>query len=496
MLLSAGGAVVGDELGLFGFAHAAESDRLDLGRFEALAALMQESSADALMPKLRREIDAGTSPSTLAAAAALANARTFGGQDYTGYHCFMAIVPALEMARRLQGRASLLPLFKVLHRNTRQIEGSSETLRKVEPIEKKVADVRKKLLADGRNGRFDEAEALFARVLSEQGPAAAYDALQPLVRDSIDVHQIVLAYRSWDMLQLAGEDNANVLLRQVLRHCIDRDAGRRRRGRPAPAIRTLLPELMTEHGLNRPAERTRRLDARQLDALAADLFASSRDDAARRVAAELGSGTSREDIGEALSLSAVRLLTHDPGRSYGEAGKPKGSVHGASVGLHAADSANAWRGVVAANDPVDADACLITAAWHNGGQSRGMDRKSPHHADHRDAATKVAPEKLLDALAEALRGRDQSRSSALAERYLELGKSPDALVATLIGPATEFDGALHHEKFFHTATVEFARTRERFRDEHLVALTRVMASGYGFEAEGMDAAREALGLKS
>lgn len=497
MLVSAGGLAVVNEFDLLGFVYANETDRLEFGSLEPLVSLMQETSADALIPKLKAEMDGGTDLRTLAAAGALANARAFGGTDYTGYHCFMAIVPALAMAGQMSGNAAALPLFKVLHRNARQIEAGGgrhkDSLKPVKPAASTDGEIRAQLLAAGRKGAFDSAEAMFAKVAAK-GPEAAFSAIQPLVRDNIDVHQVVLAYRSWDMMRLTGEENAHVLLRQALRHCIDRDEGRRSRGRNAPAIRTLLPELMDEYNLNRPSQSTRRLERKQLNELAQFIFASSRDEAARRVADELGAGVSRDDIGEAMSLAAVRLLTHDPGRSYGEAGKPKGSVHGASVGLHASDSANAWRGIADATGPVDANACLITAAWHTGGQSRRMETSQPFHARSRAVATEVAEEQLLGAIEEAIRGGDQPLSCALAERYGELGGDPAALVSLLVKPATRFDGALHHEKFFHTATLEFARTRPDFRFEHLVALTRVMASGYGFEAAGLELSRRVLGV--
>ena len=218
--------------------------------------------------------------------------------------------------------------------------------------------------------------------------------------------------------------------------------------------------------------------------------------AAEHVAALLGSGVSRQDVGEGLSLAAVRLLLHDPGRSSGEAGKPAGSVHGASVGLHAADSANAWRGIADATDASNANACLVTAAWHAAGQSGRMDKSQPHHAGLRETAQKVAPDKLLGAIKEALRGGDQRMSCALTERYGQLNRDPETLVSMLIEPAIQFDGALHHEKYFHTATVEFARTSPASRWAHLVALTRVMASGYGFEDQGLDLSRRILGVPS
>ena len=497
LLISTAGLAVAGKLDLLGLLHANEPDRLEFGDLEPLVSLIQETPADALMRKLKGELDRGTKLRTLIAAAALANARTFGGQDYTGYHGFMALVPALEMSRRLPDDRAALPVFKVLHRNARRIQEtggrSDEVLRPVEPGASLDVEPRSRLLAAGRAGEFDAAEATLARV-AVGGPQAVFDSLQPLVRDNIDVHQVVIAYRSWDMMQLTGEENGQVLLRQVLRHCIDRDEGRRRRGRSAPSIRELLPELVEAHGLAQPIAQTKHLTEPEMEELAQLVFASERDDAARAVAAQLAAGVSRDDVGEALSLAAVRLLLHDPGRSSGTAGKPAGSVHGASVGLHASDSANAWRGIAAATDAPDANASLVTAAWHAGGQSGRMDRSQPHHAGGRESAKAVPPDDILGAIGEALRGGDQVRSCALTERYGMLGRDPEVLTSVLIEPAILHDGALHHEKYFHTATVEYARTRPAFRWAHLVALTRVMASGYGFEAQGLDLSRRVLGI--
>ena len=65
------------------------------------------------------------------------------------------------------------------------------------------------------------------------------------------------------------------------------------------------------------------------------------------VAAEtaLAEGFSPADIGEALTLASNQLILRDQGRPPREEvpGKPVGSVHGDSIGVHACDSANAWR---------------------------------------------------------------------------------------------------------------------------------------------------------
>ena len=70
------------------------SDALHFGALEPLVDAMQRTAPDELQRKLVRELDRGTELRTLIAAGALANARTFGGHDYVGYHCAMALHPA------------------------------------------------------------------------------------------------------------------------------------------------------------------------------------------------------------------------------------------------------------------------------------------------------------------------------------------------------------------------------------------------------------------
>lgn len=60
--------------------------------------------------------------------------------------------------------------------------------------------------------------------------------------------------------------------------------------------------------------------------------------------------------------------------------------------------------------------------------------------------------------------------------------------------ATSEDGSLHAEKFYRTASDEFASTRPAFRWRHLVALARVTASEFGRPAAGVAEARSLLKL--
>src|ERR1051325_4514048 len=122
MLVASVGYEVAAELGL-GSALAGEAaETLSFGSLEPLVRLMQETPADRLLPALVKQLRSGTELRRLTAAAALANARTFGGEDYVGFHTMMALAPALHMSQELPSNLQPLPIFKVLYRNTNRIQ--------------------------------------------------------------------------------------------------------------------------------------------------------------------------------------------------------------------------------------------------------------------------------------------------------------------------------------------------------------------------------------
>src|SRR5438270_6112101 len=124
MLIASVGSALAADLGLARL-HAGEvPERLTFGDREPLVALMQQTPADQLLPQLVEKLKAGTELRTLVAAAALANARAFGGHDYNGYHTFMALTPAYLMAQELPEERRPLPVLKVLHRNARFIQNT------------------------------------------------------------------------------------------------------------------------------------------------------------------------------------------------------------------------------------------------------------------------------------------------------------------------------------------------------------------------------------
>jgi hypothetical protein len=195
-----------------------------------------------------------------------------------------------------------------------------------------------------------------------------------------------------------------------------------------------------------------------------------------------------------MSLAANRLLLCDPGRHSGNAEKPAGSVHGASVGVHASDAANAWRNIARVSDPRNAVASLIVGAYHTAGQQGNDDRGLHPYAEQKGAIADHSPNELLSDLENAVRTKDQMGACAAAERYGELGKDAGPVFTLLLKYAVSEDGALHAEKYYRTACEEFIATRPAFRWRHLVGLARVTASEFGYPAPGHAEARRLMGL--
>src|SRR5688572_23934920 len=131
-MLAAGlGASLAGDLGVSTAFAAAGSEAIPLGPYASLVELMRSTPAEKLQPLLASMLLKGeTDLKTLVGAGALANAVTFGGCDYVGFHTAMAMLPSLEMSRLLADRRQSLPVLKVLYRNAQQIQavgGASKT---------------------------------------------------------------------------------------------------------------------------------------------------------------------------------------------------------------------------------------------------------------------------------------------------------------------------------------------------------------------------------
>jgi hypothetical protein len=484
MLVASVGPALAADLSLAPTFAAEGSDRLTFGEREPLVSLMQDTPANKLLPVLLEKLKAGTGLKDLVAAAALANARTFGGQDYDGYHAFMALAPSYEMTRELPEERKALPVFKVLYRNTRRMQdlggSKNEILHPIAPAElPKQHNGGELIQAATRKRDAAQAERTLAS-LAQESAEEAFNDVQYSIQDEVDVHRVVLAWRSWAIMDLAGKNLAGTLLRQSVRFCVHEN------GNDNSEIRKLLPRLLDQYKLVGKPIGNKRADDGWIERMTEIMYSGGRARAADAAAAALAEGMSPEAIGEAISLAANRLVLGDPGRrpDQVQAGKPAGSIHGASVGVHASDSANAWRNISRVSNARNTVASLIVGAYHTAGQNGGQSKQLhplPEQLEKiksKDAAT------LLKDAEDAVKSRDQARAAALVHCYGQQGHPARPVFDMLLKYAVSEDGALHAEKFYRTVTEEFAATRQAFRWRQLVALARVTASEYGFPAAG------------
>jgi len=334
-----------------------------------------------------------------------------------------------------------------------------------------------------RQGDQAKAERILAS-LTHGTLVDAYNQLQFCVQDEVDVHRVVLSWRAWETLELTGRDQALTLLRQSVRYCVDAERSRIKQNRPEPAVRATLTRLLDQYHLMGKKTGNRKGDDAWVEKICQAIYTGSREQAAEAVAAALAEGIAPTDIGEAISLAANRLVLRDPGRTRAEQQKPLGSVHGASVGVHASDSANAWRNIARISDHRNNVASLIVAGFHTAGQAVYAAQKPYPWPEHLEAVKVSDAAALLAELDLAIKGKDQVRACAVTYRYGELGHASRPVFALLLKFAVSEDGALHAEKYYRTVSEEFATTRPAFRWRQLVALARVTASEYGYPAPG------------
>ncbi len=501
MLVATVGYGVARELGLTTAMADETAENLSFGQLERLVCLMQETPVNGLFPTLLDQIHAGVDLRQLTAAAALANARTFGGEDYVGFHTMMALAPALHMSRELPAELQPLPVFKVLYRNTNRIQEHGGRKGEVLHVVKAGATKGNHLTGESlraavRRKDVSEAEQTFA-ALARGTPEDAFNDLLYAVHDNTEVHRVVLPYRAWDLLGLIGKEQAHTLLRQSVRYCVRAESWPRSDAKDEP--RTLLPRMLEEHKLLGRLPGQRRAEDSWVDQMSQTIFKSNPQQAAEAAAAALAEGMSPADVGEAVTLAANQLVLRDMGRTAREevTGKPIGSVHGDSIGVHASDSANAWRNMALATNPRNCFASLILGAYQVAldRTARGGDFLNwqplplPQHLDQIKA---TEADTMLRELEEAIRGNLQAKASALVQKYGDAGHAPRPMFDLLLRYAVSEDGALHAEKFYRTVSEEFASTRAAFRWRHVVALARVTASEFGRPAPGMAEARALL----
>ncbi len=497
MIVASVGSTVAEGLGISTAFAEEGSARLSFGKLEPLVSLMQDTPIEKLQPTLVKKLrDGAVDLKQLVQAAALANARSFGGEDYVGMHTFMAFKPAYLMAQQLPPARRALVILKVLYRNTNQIhtKDDQESLHEVMPADLTPERTSVEMLRRAVHDEDKEsAEEIFAAI-AERSTDDAYNELLHVVTESPGVHRVVFAHRSWDILDLAGKENAHALLRQSLRYCLKQEGWSAKRQEP----RTLLPKLLDEYKLLGRKLGNRSADDAWIDTMSRTIFEGTAAEAAEAVAAALAEGMSPDAVGEAISLATNQLVLRDIGRTgkMVRPGKPEGSVHGDSIGVHASDAANAWRGIARASNHRNTVACLILAGYQAALDrvDRGGDflewQPRPDESQLAQIKTEEAATLLRD-LDGAIRTQDQAQACALVHKYGALGHEARPVLDLMLRYATSEDGALHAEKYYLTTSSDFASTRPAFRWRHLVGLARVTASESGQPAPGY---AEACGL--
>ena len=256
VLIAGVGIHTAAELGL-----AAKEDgegRLEFGGMEPLVRLMQETPPGKLNATLIGKMKEGVSLRELVAAGALANARTFGGEDYVGFHTMMALAPAYQMAARdAEGAEQALPVLKVLYRNTNRIQESGgrkhEVLQAGEPAASRGGHRGGELLRGGARGRTWTGPRRSSRRSRGRARAMRSTTLLVAVQDNTEVHRDRAAVPG---VGHAGRGrpgagaHAAAAVGAVLR------AGRRtlRAAMSANEPRTVLPEVMEKYKLmDKPA---------------------------------------------------------------------------------------------------------------------------------------------------------------------------------------------------------------------------------------------------
>src|SRR5207248_4457136 len=133
-----------------------------------------------------------------------------------------------------------------------------------------------------------------------------YNDLQFCIQDDIDVHRVVLAWRSWVTLDLTGKEQALTLLRQSVRFCVDSERHRIQQKRPEPGVRVALPKLLDQYRLLGRPVGTRRADDAWIDRLCQTIYEGNREQAADAAAAALAEGMPPDDVAAATGLAPSR----------------------------------------------------------------------------------------------------------------------------------------------------------------------------------------------
>jgi hypothetical protein len=504
MFVASVGSALAIDMGLTpAFAAEEPGSRISFGAMDGLVDMLQSTPVEKLLPLVVAKLKAGTTLKEFTAAAALANARAFGGEDYIGFHTLMALGPALAMSAEMgQDKDAALPVLKVLYRNTEQIQkagkSSSDTIKPVQVTASSLSSgtsSAEALREAVHKGDRAAAEQLLAHSVSHSA-ADGYNDLLPTVDESTDVHRVVLMHRAWDMLSIVGQENALSMLRQSLGYCLKNE---KYAAQYATDVRKTLPRVMDQFKLDSRECGTKQVDDKWVLEMVNTLFTATPQQGAEAIAAAIVEGINPQQITEAISLTANQLVLRDAGRTAKQVqpGKPEGSVHGDSIGVHASDSAHAWRNIALSANTRNKNAALVLAGYQVAldRTERGGDFQTWKNRPLAEDVAKITETSkchLLGDLKEAIEANNQSAACAVIAKYGNESHFEGNIFHILRDYAVSQDGALHAEKYYKTTRDDFANTSKALRWRHLIALARVTASEFGREASGHHEACELL----
>ena len=487
-----GSALAGD-LGL-SRAFAQEEARLTFGALEPLVSLMQETPIAKLQPMLVNVVKEGkATPKDLIGAGALANARTFGGEDYIGFHTMFSFVPTYLLSKELPQDRQMLPILKMLYRNTQRIHEfggrAKEVLRPVAPADLPEGKSAGEAIREAVRGLdLKTAEARLATACRSSA-SEAFNQVQSALHDSTEVHRVNMVYRAWGLLDIVGLDHAHTLLRESLHYFVNAEKSKKN-AFYSSGIREVLPKLMDQYRLGEKPAGTKRPDDAWVEKTSAEIFQAMPERAAEIAAAALAEGWSPDGLHEAISLAANQLVLRDESNR----------AHGATIGVHSCDAVNAWKHIGQVSDPRNAVAAVIISAY-NVTRDREADKKTKFldwaaypRPDAMERVKGSDPDALLAELDAAIRNKDQALASAAAHKIGAAGGAPAPVFALFRRYVVSESGSLHGEKYFRTVTEEFESTRAPFRWRQLAAMARYAASMYGEPSPGYAEALQLLGL--
>ena len=202
------------DLGLASASAAEGADTLDFGKFEPLAALLQDTPTNKLMPVLVDKLKNGTELRELVAAGAagerprvrrsalrrLSHVHGAGSGVRDGDRTARSPAPA-------PGAEGALP-----ERDPHSGGGRArkkEVLHPVKPTPVPEGKVGGEVLQElTRKNDPNAAEGVFA-TLAKDGAEDAFNHVMYCVEDDVNVHRVVLAWRAWAMLDFTGKEHAH-----------------------------------------------------------------------------------------------------------------------------------------------------------------------------------------------------------------------------------------------------------------------------------------------